>query len=207
MMIRQWNGWQRLWIVVVVVLLLPVTVLITHGFWPTPIANNIWEGDVFARMKPDDGRRLSSYPDCDKETAAIYSASPALSEDKEFVVASTEDQRAYLKYLLRNDANFGKTSLPDQNACLAIISYFLTGRSGSVVNVEGYQLRFVPDISEVDQNKTIAAYRAILWHMLLPKRVALVGEAFAARLTAAVALYTLGWAIAWVRRGFGAAAS
>ena len=53
-------------------------------------------------------------------------------------------------------------------------------------------------------NQTSNAYYAGLRHILILKRTAFAGEAFALWMLPAVALYALGWAVGWIRRGFGA---
>lgn len=194
------NGWQRLWVVVVMVGLLPVVAL-TYMFWQTATAN-VAPGDVYLRMKPEEGRPLVGYLDCEEEAHSINQLD--LPDDKDFLAAAPEDQKAYLAYALRGEPTFTKLSPLDRNACIANIIYFESGRSGPVIDTGRYELRFAPDVSLEDQRKTVAAFDAALRRIVLSKRSVFVAKAFASWLTAGVALYALGWAIAWVRRGFGA---
>ena len=66
------NGWQRLWVVVAAVWMLPVLVF-SYQLWPT--THDIPKADVYARMKSDDGRRLIDYYDV--LAAARYGLTPA----------------------------------------------------------------------------------------------------------------------------------
>lgn len=74
---------------------------------------------------------------------------------------------------------------------------------GSIVDVDGHTLQFVEGLSPKDVNQTADAYRAVLRHILELRRASFGGEAFALWIVPALALYMLGWAIAWVWRGFG----
>ena len=77
------NGWQRLWVVVVMVGLLPVVAL-TYMFWQTATAT--FTCDVYLRMKPEEGRPLVGYLDCEEESA-LDKNQLDLPDDKDFLAA------------------------------------------------------------------------------------------------------------------------
>jgi len=70
------------------------------------------------------------------------------------------------------------------------------------VDIEGHQVYFDPDVSPDDVNQTTRAYMLILSHILSVKRATFIGRMFAFWIAPAIALYLVGWTIAWVRRGF-----
>jgi hypothetical protein len=190
------NGWQRLWVVVAVAWILPVLIL-SYELWPTTA--NISKGDVYTRMKPDDGHRLTDYYDVVATqlgwTNMVTPRIAELQQDKGFLAASTKDQKAYLSHI---DPDFAKASSLDQNAYLGHI----TGITGPTVDIDGHTVQFIRDIPQEDMNQTARAYHAALRQILTRKRTALVGEEFALWMLPTISLYALGWAIRWVRRGF-----
>jgi hypothetical protein len=78
---------------------------------------------------------------------------------------------------------------------------------GKTVDIGGHTVQFAQGLSENDMNKTAAAYYAALQHILLVRRVEFGGEAIAAWSIPVAALYAIGWAVGWVRRGFQGATS
>jgi hypothetical protein len=193
------NGWQRLWVLAAVLWLLPV-ILFSFAGWPTTAG--ISKADVYYRMKPDDGHRLTDYYDVMASrlggTNAVTPRIAALQQDKDFLAGSTKDQKAYLSSI---DPDFGKASPLDQNAYLGHI----TGITGPTVDIDGHSVQFIRDVPQEDMNQTARAYHTALRQILTHKRAALVGEVFAFWMIPAITLYALGWAIRWVRRGFLAA--
>jgi hypothetical protein len=188
------NGWQRLWVLLVILWLLPV-VLFSYGTWPT--TGSIPKADVYKRLKPEDGRRLTDYYVVVAEgwTDVVEPPDAEVQKDKNFMAASVEDQKAYLAHLY---PDFAKASLTDQNAWLGRI----TGIMGPTVDIEGHSVTFVRDIPQNEMNQTARAYDAALKQILTRKRAVLVGWAFAFWALPAIALYALGFGVSWVRRGF-----
>jgi hypothetical protein len=193
------NGWQRLWVVVAILWILPVLVF-SYELWPTTA--DILKGDVYMKMKPDDGKRLADYYDVVMTQLGSTSIpNPIiikLQQDKDFLTASSKDQKAYLSHI---DPNFAKASPLDQDSYLANI----TGVTGPSAKIDSYTLQFVPGVPQEDQDKTVGEYRAALRRVLSLKRVIFGSESFAWWIVPAIALYVIGLGIAWVRRGFGEA--
>jgi hypothetical protein len=152
-------------------------------------------------MKPENGRQLIDYYDVVATqfggTNVLNQKIIELQQDKDFLAASPKDQKAYLSHI---DPGFAETSALDQNAYLAHI----TGLTGPSADIDGYTVQFVPGVIQEEQSKTIDGYRAALRRILMRKQAAFAGEAFASWIIPVVALYAFGWAVGWVRRGFGA---
>jgi len=70
------------------------------------------------------------------------------------------------------------------------------------VDIEGHEVCFYEGVSPDDVNQTTRAYMLILSHILSVKRATFIGRMFAFWIAPAIALYLVGWTIAWVRRGF-----
>ena len=146
------KGWQRLWVVVAVIWILPV-IAVTYERWPQ--AESITNVEVFAHMNPQDRLPI--------------------------------DEAATL-----NEWKLGGMS--DDAAASAM------ERIPSVL-VDGRRFRFG---DPEDFARFTAAFDLGLKQALTSKRKAFSGEAFAAWAMPLAALYTLGWAVRWVRRGFSA---
>jgi hypothetical protein len=192
------NGWQRLW-VVLVALWVPPVVFLTIADWPT--TTTISRRDVSDRMKPEDRRRLSD--NYDVMTArrggpnVVLPRIGQLQHDKDFMAAPIEEQKAYLT---ANDPEFAKASVMEQNAYLGLV----TGMTGPVADIDGHIVKFIRGIPEEDTNQTARAYDAALRRILARRRAVFFGRMLAFWALPAIVLYALGWAIGWVRRGFGA---
>ncbi len=190
------NGWHRLWVLATVLWSLPV-ILFSYAGWPATAG--VSKADVYSRMKPDDGHRLTDYYDVTASrlgwTNVVTPRIAALQQDKAFLAASAKDQKAYLS---DTDPHFAKASPLDQNAYLGNI----TGITGPIVDIDGHTVQFVQAVSQEDMNQTARAYHAALRQILTRKRAAFVGEALGLWLIPAISLYALGLAIRWVRRGF-----
>jgi hypothetical protein len=75
---------------------------------------------------------------------------------------------------------------------------------GRIVDItDGHTVQFLAGTSQGEMNQTTKAYYTGLRRVLTLKRATFVGEALASWLVPAFALYALGWAVGWVRRGFG----
>jgi hypothetical protein len=190
------NGWQRLWVVAAVLWLLLVGVF-TYELWPT--AGSVQKGDVYDKMKPDDGHRLSDYyavmASRRGSTNEVVPRISELQQDKAFLAASIKDQKAYLSAI---DPDFAKASSVDQNAYLGHI----TGLTGPVVDIDGHTVTFIGDIPQQEMNQTGRAFYTALRGILAHRRATLIGEAFALWALPVIALFALGWAFRWVWRGF-----
>jgi hypothetical protein len=188
------NGWQRLWVVVAVVWMLPVLVL-SYPLWPT--ITGVPKADVYIRMKPDDGRRLLDY-----NPFASIGGIPDAPKGITQVPSGNDPFAAYGGAALQNGQPLrlppGATLVPEFTDIRP-----LPGNEGPVVDIDGHTVQFKKNIPQEDMNQTARAYDSILRHILALKRMAFVGEALASWMVPAVALYALGWAIGWVRRGFG----
>lgn len=190
-------GWQRLWVVLAVLWLLPVT-FFTYEYWPRTA--DLSKTYVYMEMKADDGNRLLDYWDVVATALGGTNEGPTplitrLRHDKGFLSSSPEDQRAYL---LNVDPDFKKASPTDQNAYLGNI----TGRKGPSREVDGNRLEFVADVKAEEINKTTEAYDEIVRRNLMRWRASVFAKAFACWAIPVAALYALGWAFWWVRRGF-----
>lgn len=171
------NGWQRLWVVVVVMWLLPVIVF-SYELWPTTA--NVFKNEVYAQLKPDDGRRLSDYIVTSQSGGTI--------------------QIDFSKYVGKGQPR--PAGAIDYDA----LAQKYGGRSeplpGPVLDIDGHKAQFNEGVSPEDVNQTTRAYTVILRHILSAKRAAFIGRMFAIWMAPAIALYLVGWGIAWVRRGF-----
>jgi hypothetical protein len=147
----RFNGWQRLWVVVLV--LWAITVLL-FGFLLWPTAMDVSHGDVFAQMQPDHVQKFASAQGVRGEGEDITDL-------------------------------FNKA-----------------GQSRTTVEVGGHTLTFRADVSSEDMNRVGGEYYAALRRVLSIRRSTFVGEAITAWIIPPAALYALGWAVAWIRRGF-----
>jgi hypothetical protein len=193
------NGWQRLWVLVTILWLLPVA-LFTYSDWP--LAIGISKSDVYSRMQPEDGHRLTDYYDVMASrqgwTNVVELGITKLQQDKGFMAASIQDQKAYLAHI---DADFAKASPLDQNAYLGHI----TGITGPTVDIDGHTVQFIQNVPQEDMNQTARGYDSVLRQILRRKRGVLFGQAVAFWLVPVISLYALGIAFRWVRRGFATA--
>jgi hypothetical protein len=191
------NGWQRLWVLLSVLWLLPVA-FIAYELWPR--AANLSKTDVYMQMKHEDGNRLLDYWDV---VAAAFGGtkgelSPLMSrlqQDKDFLAASPKKEKAYLADV---DPDFKKATPDNQNAYLGLI----TGRTGPSVEIDGTTLQFVADLSQQDMEHTKQAYHEGVRRILIHERAVVLAKVFAYWLIPAIAVYAMGLAIVWVRRGF-----
>src|SRR5207302_1589732 len=116
------------------------------------VAGSIQKSDVYARMKPEDGRRLMDFLDVMviKWGGINEGLDPKIVEltrqDKGFIAAPPDQQKAYLAHI---DPNFPKEPLY-QNAYLA----HLTGIAGTVIDVYGTMIEFIPGVSLEYHGKT-----------------------------------------------------
>ena len=190
------KGWQRLWILVTVLWLPPVALL---TYWDWPRAFGISKSDVYGRMKPDDGHRLTDYYDVMATrlggTNVAVPRTTQLQQDKDFMTAPIKEQKAYLAY---TDPDFAKASPLDQNAYLGHI----TGITGPTVDIDGHNVQFVQNVSQEEMNQTSRNYDSVLRQILRRQRAVVLGQAFAFWAVPAIALYAIGMACRWVRRGF-----
>jgi hypothetical protein len=191
------NGWQRLWVLLAVLWLLPVA-FFTYELWPQPAF--ISKGNVYMQLKHDDGGRLTDYYDV---LATMFGGTNAadsplivrLRQDKDFLAASTKEQKAYLADA---DPEFKRASTTNQNAYLDHI----TGRTGPSVEIDGTTVQFVADLPQEDMNQTARAYHEVTRGILIHEREVVLAKAFAYWLIPALTVYAMGLAIVWVRRGF-----
>lgn len=187
------NGWQRLWVLVLLVLILPV-LWFGYELWPT--AASIPKSEIYKRMTPEEGRRLIDYYDVTfGGTTGVIPLISRLQHDKDFLAASPKDQRDYLSVV---DPEFAKASSVDQDAYLANI----TGTKGEIVEIDGHTVQFVPRVSSEEENQTAGGFYRALHHILTLQRASLIGWSLALWLGPMAMLYVLGWGIGWVRRGF-----
>ncbi len=191
------NGWQRLWVLLAVLWLLPVA-FIAYELWPT--AAFVSKGDVYARLKGEDGGRLIDFWDVvfTRLGGTKGELSPLMSrlqQDKDFLAASPEKQKAYLADV---DPDFKKATPDNQNAYLGLI----TGRTGPSVEIDGTTLQFVADLPQQDMDHTKQAYHEGVRRILIHERAVVLAKAFAYWVIPAIAVYAMGLAIVWVRRGF-----
>jgi hypothetical protein len=73
---------------------------------------------------------------------------------------------------------------------------------GQVADIAGHFVRFSTGVSREDMDRTAKAYTMSLRHILRVKRAAIAGETAGLWAVPLVILYALGWAVAWVKRGF-----
>lgn len=84
----------------------------------------------------------------------------------------------------------------------ALGPYWIPLAKGPRVNIDGHTLQFRSAIAEQEMDKAAAEYYSALRQLVAAERKSRVGQTFAIWAVPAVALYAIGWALAWVRRGF-----
>jgi len=75
-------------------------------------------------------------------------------------------------------------------------------QAGQPVEIGGHTLQFINGLSQEQMNHTAGEYYGLLRSTLAVRRAEFAGDAFALWIVPAVALYAVGWAIGWIRRGF-----
>jgi hypothetical protein len=174
---KRLNGWQRLWAVAMVLWALPV-LFVTYLDWP--IARNISDKDVLKRMNPADARQLA-----DAATA------PRLFEA----------DRSRLDKIVHQMETNGESSTNIQT----VVDDFKQMHAKPevvIVDDDGTEHVFPPGF---DPKRGAAIVRGQVsgLHMVLRlRRAALAGQALASWAIVAAVVYALGWAVAWIRRGF-----
>lgn len=213
------NGWQRLWIVVAATWLMPVIVF-SYELWPTTA--NVSKDEVYARLKPDYGRRLSDYIATSQSGGTVrIDFSKYVSPDQSgWVPDWVPDNPTLGPGAPQSDANASST-LPSpppghtldtprrgQYTDADIDKPKATGKGqpltvvSSEMDIDGHKVQVYEGVSPDEVNQTVRAYTAILRHLLNVKRASFIGMVFALWMVPMIAFYLAGWAIAWVRRGF-----
>jgi len=181
------NGWQRLW-VVLSALWLVVVVGFTVFLWPT--SKTMWHRDEFIRRMPADARA---------HVAASYSSKWQAREDRSgvhqllpngavLIVRGTPDPRLAAvrkKYPQYND-------LTDSQLASALRAKF----------PEYADLASDDFVADEDVRKVVQAYFDVVEDATRAARWSAIGSAVLIWLAPCFGLYILGWAVAWVRRGF-----
>jgi hypothetical protein len=190
------NGWQRLWIVLTVLWMMP-NVFFVYANWAT--LASVSKSDVYMKLKREDGERLTDYFDVIMTQLGGTSVDdPRVSElrkDKAFQAASVKDQKAYL---MATDPDFAKASTVNQNAHLGVV----TGTTGPIVDIDGHTVTFVRDLPQSDMDQTARAYDGALKTIFRQRRFEALGRSIALWIGPAVGLYMIGFAVVWVKRGF-----
>jgi hypothetical protein len=166
------NGWQRLWVVLVVIWLLPVMVF-SYELWPTTA--DVPKAEVFAQLKPDDRDRLAPLAPVGKLTP--YTPPEATDKWSRYRVPAPPA---------------GK---PEGKGPYTI-------EPPAPVDIDGHKVQFYEGVSQEEMNQTTRSYSVILHHMLSVKRAAFIVKMFGFWMAPMIGLYLTGWSIAWVRRGF-----
>lgn len=73
---------------------------------------------------------------------------------------------------------------------------------GATVDIGGHVVQFAAGVTKADMERTAEDYYANLQRALTEERTQFAAVAAAYSLLPPIALYMLGWAIAWIRRGF-----
>jgi hypothetical protein len=190
------NGWQRLWVALTVLWMLP-NVFFAYSNWT--ILASVSKSDIYMKLKREDGERLTDYFDVIMTqlggTNVDDQRVSELRKDKAFQAASLNDQKAYLT---ATDPHFAKASIVNQNAYLGIV----TGRTGPIVDIDGQTVTFVQDLPQSDMDRTARAYDDTLKTILRHKRIEVLSRSIALWIGPSVGLYALGFAVVWVKRGF-----
>ena len=75
-------------------------------------------------------------------------------------------------------------------------------QEGPIIDIESHSVRFLAGVPDDKMTTTMNAYSAALHEALRAKRLRDAQRWFAVWAVPAVALYIVGWAVGWVRRGF-----
>ena len=188
------NGWQRLWIVVSILYLIPV-VGIAALAWPTPEATS--HRDEFIKRLPAElraqveGAYRSEY---DWKEAWKRRGGDSFQPD-------TAAQGKPTKTISgRRRASTARETGPD----LAALNRDLTDLPGPAYFDNGavLDIRAAKKGDAEPDVRVGRAYWEIVETEIRHARLALIGGAALWWVIPSVALYALGWSVAWVRRGF-----
>jgi hypothetical protein len=182
------NGWQRLWIVVSVLYLVAVLAI---GYLNWPTFERTWHQDDFIAQMPEEARKhvVASYPskfDARDDRSSYVRA--VMPNGAVLVIRGTVDPRLatartrYLEYKKLSDAELAPV---------------LRAKSPEYADL-------LPDsfVADEDMDKTVNAYGAVLERATRAARWSFGWHAALAWVIPCALLYVLGWAVAWVRRGF-----
>jgi hypothetical protein len=207
------NGWQRLWVVLAALWMLPVFWM-TYALWPTSM--DVVERDIENRMSPTNLSRLRSVdePDPSLPSSGVTRSEPEpagwslvlerniITPDgvtHHFPIEATLDQvQAALKSETHGRSGSEVSFSPEQ-----VRPVTLPLAVSATVAVEGHRrLNFPEGTSENDMLRTAGEYNAVFWRILALNRATFVSEMAGWCALPAAVVYALGWAIGWVRRGF-----
>jgi hypothetical protein len=121
----------------------------------------------------------------------LWPSATQVSKSQIYDKMSSEDARRLDDYYTVLAAKYGGTVVESP---LHVV--------GPTVNVDGYPLEFSEGASPEDIKRTTQAFHNGLRRVLATTRGSFAGAAVASWLVLVMALYALGWGVAWVRRGF-----
>jgi len=180
------NGWQRLWVVVSVLYLLAVVILVAVS-WPTVATT--WHKEEFITQMPEDARKfvVASYANQWSAQDGRGGFIEIMPNGAVLLLGAPADPRLVAlrkKYPQYDD-------LSDTELVSALRAKFpeYANLSDSVIRDEDFQ-------------KVVKAYSAILNEAARTARWSSVRFGLLMWLIPCIGLYALGWAVAWVRRGF-----
>ena len=211
---RPLNGWQRLWVVLMVPLG-AATTLLTYSSLPSSVylaahprpssrvlsamATPAWEGSDCVAVKEFDLPRGRKIVGSNERTVQVGDTVP-----KE-LMRSGKYQDAEQLQILQAMIEAGET---DENLQI-VANHFAAGNMIKVeVPLEGYEehavLCFAANVPMSRLEALAREYQTVYARALASERVQMVGWATAFYIFAGGSSYLLGWSIAWVRRGFSA---
>ncbi len=174
------NGWHRLWIVVSILYFVPVAAFVALT-WPT--AATTWHRDAFIARLPDELRA---------HVEAAYDSEYSWKDSLKSEIPPPPDYRPPV--FTPGTKTAKATPLPSR---FTLVSAPVRFPNGAVL-----QVRVAKEGDTEPDARVAPAYWAVVEGAARAARWTTAWQAFGAWFVPCLSLYALGWAVAWVRRGF-----
>jgi hypothetical protein len=182
------NGWQRLWIVLSAIYLLLIVGL-TIALWPTP--ETTWHRDEFLTRMPSDlrGQVEAAYSSTFQWEAALKKLPPAPDEGRQGAMRLPPG-------VSRIQPQKDRSPIPPTS------DFVLVSEPVSFPNRAILQVRVAKEGDTGADVRVAAAYWAVVQSATRAARWEMARVMALVFFVPCLTLYALGWAVAWVRRGF-----
>jgi hypothetical protein len=187
------NGWQRLWIVVCVLYLIPVASILYMG-WPT--FERTPHRDAFITDMPDEVR---------KHVVASYASELLAQEDRTGYIHNALPNGAVLVVRGTADPRLAaiRKKFPEYNDLSdARLASALSAKFPDYAGIVGDAF-----VTDEELQRVVQTYYVLVERAVRAARWSSAWSALLVWLIPYLALYAFGWTTGWVRRGFRAAAS
>ncbi len=180
------NGWQRLWIVLSVLYLLSVIGL-TMALWPTPETTR-HRDELLTRMPPELRARV----------LAAYESEWTFEEAWKKIPPPPDAGRKASKGLYLTPFGSKPSTLAPLAPGVTLFSEPVSFPNGAVLEIQ-----VAKEGDPAHDARVAAAYWAAVEAAARAERWTRLRQMALVWVTPCMTLYALGWATAWVRRGFG----